>query len=534
LDDLLSQFGIPAQPLNLDNTDVLDNGSLYDSGAASTDLVPAISSGTSGLLLDDGYLQSVVSDSMNNVLLAYANNNQTPSSPADGLANTASTDGSLVSSIGNVTGALTGVPGIGGAAQVISAVANGVNALSQAVNSGSTDGSADDNPAYTGASNGASDSRVAPAWSFEPSGTLSIVMGGLTTGTDDTSPSNAIDLSPIASSPAAGNTMPTIAIDDSMGPPTISAPDIEPLTSMTIQDVLQPPILLSPISAPPSLEASPSLDWSFNLGALTPMPQMIAAQQINFTATLPRSSLPQSVDPVPNDYAPLPALQDSTPSLLAHQVQQQQLGAVGLFLLGTGLLAAGREEGPEVVAPGDNPGALVPGGILADAAEVSPISSGEGLSEVVGGSVPSSGSQISNLRTISSAEANAPFISDAATAQGWQPPYADGPGVRTFTTADDLPFVRLHTEADNAPGGFLVRQDEIAQLGNDPQAIQNYLGLKDTPAYISNVNVPVGTRMQAGIIGPQPNFGLYTNSGMQYQLLEQISTSSFYNTRPLQ
>jgi hypothetical protein len=139
-----------------------------------------------------------------------------------------------------------------------------------------------------------------------------------------------------------------------------------------------------------------------------------------------------------------------------------------------------------------------------------------------------------NLQTISSAEANAPFISDVAKAQGWYPPYADGPGVRTFTTADDLSFVRVHTEEGNAPGGFLVRQDEIAHLGNDPAAIQNYLGLKDTPAYISNVTVPAGTRMQVGIIGPQPNFGLYTNSGMQYQLLEQIPRSSFYNTRPLQ
>ncbi|WP_144265851.1 hypothetical protein [Pandoraea sp. SD6-2] len=147
--------------------------------------------------------------------------------------------------------------------------------------------------------------------------------------------------------------------------------------------------------------------------------------------------------------------------------------------------------------------------------------------------VTNSGPQISNLRTIRSADANAPFISDAAKAEGWYPPYADGPGVRTFTTAGDLSFVRLHTGEGNAPGGFLVRQEEIAHLRNDPAAIQNYLGLKDTPAYMSDVTVPVGTRMQVGIIGPQPNFGLYNNSGMQYQLLEQIPRSSFYNTRPL-
>ncbi len=50
---------------------------------------------------------------------------------------------------------------------------------------------------------------------------------------------------------------------------------------------------------------------------------------------------------------------------------------------------------------------------------------------------------------------------------------------------------------------------------------------------MSDAMVPMGTRMQVGIIGPQPSFGLYSNSGFQYQLLEEIPRSSFYNTRPL-
>lgn len=55
---------------------------------------------------------------------------------------------------------------------------------------------------------------------------------------------------------------------------------------------------------------------------------------------------------------------------------------------------------------------------------------------------------------------------------------------------------------------------EIAQIGNDPSTMQNYLGLQDTPEFIPDVNVTAGTRLQVGIIGPQPNFGLYSNSGM--------------------
>jgi hypothetical protein len=143
------------------------------------------------------------------------------------------------------------------------------------------------------------------------------------------------------------------------------------------------------------------------------------------------------------------------------------------------------------------------------------------------------GRQISDIRRISASEANGPFISPKAAAEGWLPPYAQGPGVRTFTTADELSFVRVHVDPTKPQGSFLVREKEIAHLNGNAEAIGNYLGLKNTPAFISDVFVPSGTRMQAGVIGPQPNFGLRTNSGFQYQILDQIPSTSFRNTRAI-
>ncbi len=139
-----------------------------------------------------------------------------------------------------------------------------------------------------------------------------------------------------------------------------------------------------------------------------------------------------------------------------------------------------------------------------------------------------------DVRRISAAEANAPFRSPIAQAEGWSPPYPEPSGVRTFSTARELDgFVRLHTSASNPAGGFVVRAKEIAHLGDDAMAIRTYVGLKEVPGFMSDVRIPASTRMQAGIIGPQPNFGLTVKSGFQYQLLDRIPVSSFTNTRAL-
>lgn len=105
--------------------------------------------------------------------------------------------------------------------------------------------------------------------------------------------------------------------------------------------------------------------------------------------------------------------------------------------------------------------------------------------------------------------------------------------MRTFSAADNLDFVRVHVKENRPQGSFLVREKEIAHLNGDAEKIRVYLGLKDKPAFISDVKVPVRTQLQTGRIGAQPNFGLDQTSGFQYQLLQEIPKSSFSNTRAL-
>jgi len=136
-----------------------------------------------------------------------------------------------------------------------------------------------------------------------------------------------------------------------------------------------------------------------------------------------------------------------------------------------------------------------------------------------------SASTVTNVRAISTEEANAPFV-----AKGWNPPYDSGSQVRTFTTTSDVQFVRVSTE-DNPQGAFLVRADEIA--GMTPEQIQQYLALPKVPTQIADVTVPAGTNMQVGRVAAQPAFGVASKGGTQYQLLSPIPSSSFGTPRPI-
>lgn len=132
---------------------------------------------------------------------------------------------------------------------------------------------------------------------------------------------------------------------------------------------------------------------------------------------------------------------------------------------------------------------------------------------------------ISDVKAISSAEANAPFL-----AKGWGAPYDSTTQVRTFTTVSDINFVRVST-VDNPIGGFLVRADEIS--GMTAVQIQQHLALPKIPTQVADVIVPAGTKMQVGKVAPQPQFDAHNSGGVQYQLLEQIPTGSFGVPRPL-
>ena len=76
----------------------------------------------------------------------------------------------------------------------------------------------------------------------------------------------------------------------------------------------------------------------------------------------------------------------------------------------------------------------------------------------------------------------------------------------------------------------MVRPDEIA--GMTPAQVRQYLALEREPTYLSDVRVPAGTQMQVGRIGAQPQWGVPVRGGVQYQLLQDIPSGSFLNTRP--
>jgi hypothetical protein len=140
--------------------------------------------------------------------------------------------------------------------------------------------------------------------------------------------------------------------------------------------------------------------------------------------------------------------------------------------------------------------------------------------------------QLQSVKRVSSNVANAPFISEKAAAEGWYPPYPADISIRKVTTASETHFIRFFT-GDEPQGWFLVRAKEVASIIDNPEAIRAYLGLKDVPINMADVDVPTNTEMYVGRIGAQPSFGLMKNSGFQYQLLGRIPLNNFKNPRPI-
>lgn len=56
--------------------------------------------------------------------------------------------------------------------------------------------------------------------------------------------------------------------------------------------------------------------------------------------------------------------------------------------------------------------------------------------------------------------------------------------------------------------------------------------MPDHPTHVSDVHVPVGTRVRVGKVAPQEGRG--TGGAYQYELLQRLRESAFRNTRPVQ
>ena len=112
-----------------------------------------------------------------------------------------------------------------------------------------------------------------------------------------------------------------------------------------------------------------------------------------------------------------------------------------------------------------------------------------------------------------------------------EPPYAQGTFVREFRTTHNEIYVRVSNSGKgNAPGQWLVKASSIR--GMTPQQIQENLALPEIPDQIGEVKVPAGTLMRQGFVG-RNNFGPGNIKITQYQLMENIPNSNFYEPAPI-
>jgi len=124
--------------------------------------------------------------------------------------------------------------------------------------------------------------------------------------------------------------------------------------------------------------------------------------------------------------------------------------------------------------------------------------------------------RIDNFRIIPAAEANARFK---------QPAYPANSNVREFKTTTARRFVRVSNRSSgNKAGQWLVEEGSIR--GMTPEEIQKNLALPAVPDQVGYVDVPGGTVLRAGPIGPN-SFGPGNTQITQYQLMGEIPISSF-------
>jgi RHS repeat-associated protein len=131
--------------------------------------------------------------------------------------------------------------------------------------------------------------------------------------------------------------------------------------------------------------------------------------------------------------------------------------------------------------------------------------------------------RIDNFRIIPAAEANAPFK---------QPPYPANSLVREFRTTTLRRFVRVSNRVSgNKAGQWLVEEGSIRTMS--PAEIKTNLAIKDLPDQVGYVDVPAGTLLRAGPVGPN-SFGPGNTQITQYQLMETIPNASFLEPIPIE
>ena len=128
----------------------------------------------------------------------------------------------------------------------------------------------------------------------------------------------------------------------------------------------------------------------------------------------------------------------------------------------------------------------------------------------------------------SAEDANKKFPSD------YHPPYKPGTQVTQFETLAGESFVRVHGP-NNKARAWMMKKHAIDGLS--PKEIQRKFQLPELPTFVSDVNVPKGTKMQYGAVNPglkgAPPANPVGRPPRQYQALERLPEDSFTNTKPL-
>lgn len=112
----------------------------------------------------------------------------------------------------------------------------------------------------------------------------------------------------------------------------------------------------------------------------------------------------------------------------------------------------------------------------------------------------------------------------------YEPPYKPGTTVTVFEVTEKTKFVRVYDKINSRMrGGWVMKEEDI--IGLTPQEIQNKFALPNTPSYICDVELEIGTRVRTGEVNP--NFG-FDGGGQQYDLIVNgKSVGTFSNERSI-
>ena len=159
--------------------------------------------------------------------------------------------------------------------------------------------------------------------------------------------------------------------------------------------------------------------------------------------------------------------------------------------------------------------------------------------QLVQSSLPA-GAEVSGARS-------ADTLNKQAVADGDAPPHLPGSQVLVVTTTQPTQMVRVYVETTGRSkqvGSWIMPASEIAGL--TPQQIASKFGLPQVPTMVSDVSLPVGTKLQASVangISPKAGEGILTGDnggggGVQFQIRNAPGDPAqfrqwFSNARPL-